>query len=405
MKANFVAVLVASVFCVIARAECPPGDLNRDSRVDAADLVLFTAEWLTGSGGAANLAGDPNVDATDLAVLASHWQQVNCPIVINEVLAHAHAEASDWIELYNPGTVRVDIGGWFLSDTDTDLEKYQIAEGTVVEPNGYVVLYETTTFGNPFDPGVRTLFAFTENGEGAYLYSGNDEVFPDYLTSESFGASETSYSFGRYRKSTGAYDFPTMSVVTPGAANAYPRVGPVVINEIMYHPKGDADAEYIELLNVTDATVTLFDYECGEPWRVMDDSGIDFKFPTKAPVTLAPRECVLLVKDPTAMQQYTVPAGAKVFAWPSGKLANQGERLQLFKPGDVDEQGVRYWIEVDRVNFSDGSHGKDFRNGVDPWPAGADGQGLSLSRLFSRRYGNDPNNWQAAIPTPGAAND
>ena len=37
-----------------------------------------------------------------------------------------------------------------------------------------------------------------------------------------------------------------MSVPTPGAANAYPRVGPVVINEIMYHPAFNADAEYVE---------------------------------------------------------------------------------------------------------------------------------------------------------------
>ena len=94
-----------------------------------------------------------------------------------------------------------------------------------------------------------------------------------------------------------------------------------------------------------------------------------------------------------------------MFEWGSGRLANQGERLLLLKPGDVDAAGTRYWIEVDCVEFSDGSHGEEFPNGVDPWPALADGHGPSLNRLFPSKYGNDPNNWHATIPTPGSTND
>jgi len=52
------------------------------------------------------------------------------------------------------------------------------------------------------------------------------------------------------------------------------------------------------------------------------------------------------------------------------------------------------------VNYSDGSHGDDF-DGPDPWPSGADGTGNSLKRIFAHYYGNDPNNWQSASPTPG----
>ena len=37
------------------------------------------------------------------------------------------------------------------------------------------------------------------------------------------------------------------------------RSGPVVINEIMYHPGQPADAEYVELLNISDEPVTLYD--------------------------------------------------------------------------------------------------------------------------------------------------
>jgi hypothetical protein len=33
-----------------------------------------------------------------------------------------------------------------------------------------------------------------------------------------------------------------------------------------------------------------------------------------------------------------------------------------------------------------------------------DGHGLSLSRTDPAAYGNDPENWHAALPSPGSAN-
>jgi hypothetical protein len=102
---------------------------------------------------------------------------------------------------------------------------------------------------------------------------------------------------------------------------------------------------------------------------------------------------------------FGVPAHIPILEWDSGKLSNSGEKIRLIKPGDVDEEGTRYWIEIDRLTYSDGAHGEEFSDGIDPWPRGADGFGLSLNRLSPTRYGNDPNNWQATIPTPGQAND
>jgi hypothetical protein len=405
LKLTLLRIATVLLLCTTAHANCPPGDLNGDCRVDAADLALFAHQWLTRLQVPADLNRDGRVNGADLSLFAGQWRQTNCPIVINELLAHAHAEASDWIELHNTGTVPVHIGGWFLSDNKNDLKRYEIAMGTTIGPHGYMVFYETTHFGNPLDPRTRKPFAFTENGEAAYLYSGEDKVFPNYLIEQPFGASETGYSFGRYLTSLGTYDFVTMSKPTPGEANAYPRVGPLVINEVMYRPAGNADAEYMEILNISGGPVTLFDFVAMEPWRLMDDSGIDLWFPADPPVTLRAGEAILLIRSPTAMRQYSVPAGVRVFAWGPGKLDNAGGKLQLLKPGDVDEWGMRYWIEVDHVDYSDGSHGQRFPHGIDPWPIQADGFGFSLNRLIASRYGNDPNNWQAAIPTPGSAGD
>ena len=80
-----------------------------------------------------------------------------------------------------------------------------------------------------------------------------------YSQQEKFDASEPGVSLGRWQKTTGAYNFVALGSATPGKANAAPAVGPVVISEIMYHPMDVEDAEYVELLNVSVAPVTLYD--------------------------------------------------------------------------------------------------------------------------------------------------
>lgn len=170
----------------------------------------------------------------------------------------------------------------------------------------------------------------------------------------------------------------------------------------MYSPvSGDQDEEYIELLNISDSAVTLAEYDnellIDVPWRLADDSnGISFDFPLGT--MMAPGEYLLLVKDRGAFDSaYPAAAtGVQIFEWGLGRLNNAGEKLQLSKPGDEVEE-TRYYIRADRVNYSDGSHPA----GGDPWPMEPDGYGKSLMRKVPADYGNDPDNWTAADPSPG----
>jgi hypothetical protein len=250
-------------------------------------------------------------------------------------------------------------------------------------------------------------FALSENGDEVYLHSGRDGVLTGYSEEEAFDASETGIAFGRYKKSTGTYNFVAMSANTPWQRNAYPKVGPIVINEIMYNPDpnvANSDAEYVELLNISGSPVALQEYDNEQhiymPWRFADeDETIRFDFPLGT--TMAVGEYLLLVKDkPIFSSHYPgVPGGVKIFQWGAGKLNNGGEKIELSKPGD-QAQGVRYYIQVDRINYSDGYHPV----GEDLWPKKADGSGASLNRIFRSGYGNDPNNWEAATPSPGKVN-
>jgi len=317
-------------------------------------------------------------------------------VVINEVLAHSHGADPDWIELHNVTDFSIDIGGWFLSDNFANRTKYEIAVGTSMPPGGYAVFYEDTDFGDPCDPACHVPFALSENGEMVCLSSGSGGVLTGYYKKQDFGASQTGVSLGCYKKSTGLYDFVAMDSTTPDGANAYPRVGPIIINEIMYHPSTVEDAEYIELYNTTGAVVNLYDAEAN-PWKFTD--GIDFTFPPAT--SISAYTYLLVVKDPTTFTSIysSMPPGVQVLGPYDGRLDNAGEQVQISMPGDIDAGGQLQYICVDNIYYNNNS----------PWPTGTgslnpDGGGASLSRLFAQYYGNDPNNWRAASPSPGTSN-
>jgi hypothetical protein len=204
-----------------------------------------------------------------------------------------------------------------------------------------------------------------------------------------------------------------------GLAEAIFDVGPapqsVRINEIMYHPASEisnlksqiSEAEYVELLNTAEAPITLYDAIRSLPWRFTDNPekpAIELLFPAEPPVTLAPGECLLLVRNLDALQTvYDVPAGVQILEWGNGKLANSGETLRIECPGDEDVAGVRLWALADSVTYNDGSHPESFATGVDPWPTAADGRGMALHRIDPRTDGSNPANWRAAPPSPGVA--
>jgi len=337
-------------------------------------------------------------------------------IVINEVMSHSNA-GPDWIELYNTTDEDIDIGGWFLSDNDRDepnLMKYRIADGTTIFKDSYIVFYQDANFGTPNDTGCLIPFALSENGESACLSSRLDPngMLTGYREIEDFGASLTNVSFGRYYKSsTGNFNFVAMDSNTPDSNNAYPRVGPIVINEIMYNPStGNQMEEYIELYNITANPVTLYRSDKYASWEFTD--GVDYTFSSDPVVTIFSNRYLLVVKDDvddfkaafTARYGYPLPLDVQVVGGYDGWLSNGGERLQIAMPGDTDDEGTQYYIRIDRVTYSDGSHPEDCPGGKDYWPVMADGFGYSLTRKVPSSYGNDVSNWKAASPTPGLVN-
>jgi hypothetical protein len=318
-------------------------------------------------------------------------------VPINELLAHTNADPrKDWVELKNTTTQPINVGGWFLSDSAGDLRKYRIATGTTIQPGQYLLLTQRDNFGNPADPGYRTAFGYGEDGGTVYLTSADAAGnFFGYREIQDFNTSEREVAFTRYVKSTGGVDFVAEREPTPGADNAYPKVGPIVINEIMYAPAAAGD-EFIELKNLTGDAVTLYDLAFLEDtWKFT--SGIAYTFPMGKSVPANGLALVVGIDPGQFRAKYGVPAAVPIFGSFAGLLDDTGASVELQKPeyGEQDIPAITYY-RADRVTYGVAA----------PWPTSPAGTGPSLQRLFATDYGNDVANWAAgpAGGTPGLAN-
>ena len=309
-------------------------------------------------------------------------------ILVNELLTHTDLPQVDAIELFNPTSADVNLGGWFISDDPVRPKKFRVLDPTVIHAGDYRVFTEADF--NP-TPGLGTSFAFRSTGDEAWLFSGDANTnLTGYSHGFRFGAAQNGETFGRYVNSVGEEQFPAQRSDTIGSANAGPRVGPVIITEILYHPASGGD-EFVELMNITSTNVPLFFASIPtNTWRL---SGLGFSFPTN--ITLGPNQLLLVVatEPGTFRSKYAVPASVSVYGPFAGVLQDDGENLELQRPDTPDTNGIPY-ITVEAVRYS---------NGV-PWPVGADGTGRSLQRRVSDQYGNDPSNWTAAPATPGIDN-
>src|SRR6185437_15830815 len=139
-------------------------------------------------------------------------------VTVNEVLTHAMPPLEQAVEFYNSTAGDINLGGWFISNSQDDLKKYRIADNTTLPANGFAVFYEYQF--NPTN-GSSTPFAFdAAHGDHVYLSeaaaAGN---LTGYRATATFGAAAANVSFGNYVNSLGETDFVAMSAPSFGVNN------------------------------------------------------------------------------------------------------------------------------------------------------------------------------------------
>jgi hypothetical protein len=355
---------------------------------------ILTVLLLLGSGG--------YITATTRAEAAS-------PLIISEFLAgndsgpmDEQGDHSDWIEIYNPTNRPVNLSGWYLSDDPARPEKWPLPPVTLAS-HDYLVIFASGKENIVGDPGteLHANFKLSKSDRFLLLYNVFQGRSMDVVSLGGLGYFRD-VSYGRHQEAWGYFtsptpgqpnntafispediptvitfkqdseidDVPGMTVLRETALDASAAQSPLRISEIMYHPVGGDDYEFIELTNIGATPLDL----SGAYFE-----GIEMTFKYGFP-PLAPGDYIVLAYNETAFaERYPTVSIADTY---DGSLANRGERITLRDYNQNVLASVKY----------------DDENG---WPLSADGAGDSLT-LVSPEDPSVPYSWRASAQMNGS---
>jgi hypothetical protein len=307
---------------------------------------------------------------------------------INEIMPTLTGQNA-WVELYNAGTENVDVTGWQF-ESKVRNETLTIKSG-IAPAGSHLVLDGATDFSEELivSPigGAYYLYGATEGDESSLLLPSSE------LSSGVVDLADGSTAQG------------ALTTATPGAINTNLYIGPVVINEIHYHPIDDNanDVEFLELKNTSEAPITLYQKlsNASRGWKV---EGINMEFtsadilPANGFAVLFPESLSTAVGEAELRTRYSIASDVLIKFY-KGKLSNRGEMVAVKKPFAFSEDPVNpmnnqwFYDWSDATLYSDGWKGTDF--------AKTDGFGYSLQRKDYTTMGYEASAWIAAEPTPG----
>jgi hypothetical protein len=99
-------------------------------------------------------------------------------VVINELMSDNFStafddfgESNDWIEFYNTTSNPLNLSGSYLSDDVLNVTKWQFPVGSIVDPNGYLIVWaDMDTLQN----GLHANFKLSNGGESLYFTNGTN---------------------------------------------------------------------------------------------------------------------------------------------------------------------------------------------------------------------------------------
>ncbi len=291
---------------------------------------------------------------------------------INEWLTDGkRINENDFIELYNPQAQPVALGGLYLTDTiDGGRDRDKITRLSYIDGNAFRVFFADDDESAGAD---HLNFNLDSTHEPIGLYDSELDLIDMVIS----GPQTTDVSQGR--QPDGSANYALFGLPTPGTSNVdNPGVADLLnhlrITEIMYHPSGSSDDEFIELQNTSSRTLDVT--------GVRIRGGVSFTFPS---MVLDPGEVVVLVNNRTAFNAI-YGADINVAGEFSGNLSNGGEEIELKVPLPLE-------IDILRFDYDD--------NPATGWPTKPDGGGASLVIIDTEGDYEDGTNWRPSVANGG----
>ena len=134
----------------------------------------------------------------------------------NTTLQDLDGQSSDWIELRNTTGAIINIGGYFLTDDQSDLTKWQFPNPTLVAGNGHILVFASGKSDVLTGTQLHTNFQLSASGEYLAVVAANgsmilDEILPMY---------PQQYPDVSFGKTSGTGAWVHFTNATPGSTNA-----------------------------------------------------------------------------------------------------------------------------------------------------------------------------------------
>ena len=154
-----------------------------------------------------------------LLILCVH---ANAQVIINEyscsnrnTITDFFGDNSDWVELYNIGASPYDLSGFYLSDNDNNLDKWEIPAGVTVPANGHMLVYFSKR--DTFVGGeLHASFGLTQTKNEWIILSSSSGSILDSL--KIVNMTQKDHSYGR--TTDGDLNWSIFTTPNPGASNS-----------------------------------------------------------------------------------------------------------------------------------------------------------------------------------------
>lgn len=315
------------------------------------------AQWTTM---AAGTKGKANTAEPDEQPEQPNPGESTVNLVINEVMSATLDGEYDFIEIYNPGTEEVDMGGFILQDEKGEADQYVIPANTKIAPKSVFLFMSADE--NPDGFG----FGLGAGGDKVVFLDGSGNLIDEVELS----AMEKGTSYARIPD--GAPTWSVTAAPTKGVSNGVAEDEPLelYINEVFTNNQDERTAadwddtrDFIELYNPTDKDIDLEGFSLND-----EDKEEDKKY-------VFPAGTVILARS-----FFTVDAGVDDGSGASFGLGRKGDAVYLY-----DKDGN----QIDAIEDT-GEFGKD-----EVYSIGRKTDGASELVVFTEVSKNASNNGKA----------